>query len=421
MRRASDGCGSDHDAGRLEVTVTSAEKAERLATLPVRPDEDPFAVTIGGFYRRWFNLIDDLDVLIDTVATLEGTEDEAWVPPWSEVGARYEAEAQDALDRGDKAAARTAFLQAKTYYSLARFPSPYRSGSPVAPAELGPLKAEAYDKYLECFARASELLGDPPETVRVERDGYEATGFLRLPPGASADRPVPAVLVMCGGDMYKEDREHYSDGALAAGLAALVVDGPGTGQTTFPHAPESVVAWQASLDALAARPEIDGDRLGVFGISRGGLWVLRVAALDDRVGAVVAIAPAGVGYEGTPEERAAWRKTRNDRAKYWFGPRATRPATPQLTTAEQQRDEFLKWSLKHNGLLENLTMPLLLINGKHDHLSPIGELYLALESGPPTSRVARVYAEDGHGAARNEPEWGPAGWRWLREELMRRP
>jgi dipeptidyl aminopeptidase/acylaminoacyl peptidase len=219
--------------------------------------------------------------------------------------------------------------------------------------------------------------------------------------------------------MYKEDREHYAEGALAAGLAALVVDGPGTGQTTFPHAPESVVAWQAALDALAERRDIDGGRLGAFGVSRGGLWVLRLAALDRRVRAVASIAPSGVGYEGTDQERAAWREMRNARAKYWFGPRASRPANPEVVTEEQQRSEFLRWSLKHNGLLDKIEAPALLINGKHDHLSPIGELYLALESGPPTGRVARVYPEDGHIAARNEPEWGPATWAWLREQLTR--
>jgi pimeloyl-ACP methyl ester carboxylesterase len=147
--------------------------------------------------------------------------------------------------------------------------------------------------------------------------------------------------------------------------------------------------------------------------------VLRLAAQDPRVRAVASIAPAGVGYEGTPEERAAWRETRNARAKYWFGPRAQRPRTLQTVTEEEQRREFLTWSLKHNALLDKLQVPVLLINGKHDHLSPIGELYLALESGPPTSRVARVYPDDGHIAARNESEWGPATWAWLREQLVR--
>ena len=63
--------------------------------------------------------------------------------------------------------------------------------------------------------------------------------------------------------------------------------------------------------------------------------------------------------------------------------------------------------------------PMLLVNGKQDHLSPIGNLYLALESGPLTARVARVYADDGHIASKNEKEWGPVGWRWMREQLSR--
>jgi pimeloyl-ACP methyl ester carboxylesterase len=224
---------------------------------------------------------------------------------------------------------------------------------------------------------------------------------------------------MCGGDMYKEDREKYAEGALAEGMAALVVDAPGTGQTSFPHAPESVVAWQAALDALAKRPEIDGKRLGAFGVSRGGLWVMRLAAYDARVKALISCAPGGVGYWGTPEERAEWRKAAAARARTnWFGPRGTKPPTHEMTE-EEQRKEFLRWSLKDNNLLKNLTMPMYLVNGKVDHLTPIGNLYLLLESGPPTGRVARVYTDDGHIAARNEREWAPAAWRWLREQLTR--
>jgi pimeloyl-ACP methyl ester carboxylesterase len=146
--------------------------------------------------------------------------------------------------------------------------------------------------------------------------------------------------------------------------------------------------------------------------------VLRLAALDDRVKAVASIAPGGVGYEGTPEERARWREFRTARGKYWFGPRDERPESPEPLTEEQQRADFLLWSMKHNGLLDKLQAPTLLINGKKDHLSPIGDLYLALESGPPTGRVARVYPDDGHIAARSEREWGPATWTWMREQLL---
>ncbi len=392
-------------------------KAEMLAKLPVRPDEDPFVVAIGGFYRRWFNLVDDLQPMLDTVATLKGTEDEDWVPAWSAVAARYEKDAEAALKCGDKAAARNGFVQAKTYYSLARFPAPYHSGSPICPPTMSKIKEESYNKYLDCFHRATELRDGSHEVVRVARDGKEAVGYLRVPKGASASNKVPAILVMCGGDMYKEDREKYADGAMKEGMAALVVDAPGTGQTSFAHAPESVVAWQSALDALQKRPEIDGDRLGAFGVSRGGLWVMRLAALDHRIKGLISCAPGGVGYWGTAEERAEWRKAAEARARTnWFGPRGTKPSTYTISE-EEQRKEFLRWSLKDNGLLDKLTMPMYMVNGKIDHLTPIGNLYLALESGPPAGRVARVYPDDGHIAAKNEREWGPAAWKWLRETL----
>src|SRR3990172_1071621 len=159
------------------MAAGKVDKAAILAALPVRPDEDPFVVAIGGFYRRWVNLLDDLQPMIDTVAKLKGTEDEDWVPAWSAVAAPLEKEAEAALARGDRAAARRLFLEAKTYYSLARFPAPYHSGSPRCPPQMSALKREAYERYLECFRKAAALLDRPPETIRVTRNGMEAFGF----------------------------------------------------------------------------------------------------------------------------------------------------------------------------------------------------------------------------------------------------
>ena len=401
------------------VTPGTKDKAAILASLPMRADEDPFVVAIGGFYRRWFNLIDNMQLLIDTVAKIKSTEDEDWVPVWSAVGAEYEKKGDALLARKDKAGARQAYVQAKTYYSLARFPSPYWSGSPICPPNMSTLKAQSYEDYLRCYRKSAALLPDQPEVITVTKNGMKATGYLRLPKGASKSNKVPAVLVMCGADMYKEDREKYAEGALAQGMAALVVDAPGTGETTFPHAPESVVAWQAALDVLQQRPEIDGKRIGAFGVSRGGLWVIRLAAHDPRIKGLIACAPGGAGYWGSPEERAEWRKAAYERAKTnWFGPRGTRPPLKEVTE-DDQRKEFLRWSLNDQGLLKNLTMPMYLVNGKIDHLTPIGNLYMLLESGPADGRVARVYPDDGHIAAKNEREWGPASWAWLRGVLTK--
>jgi hypothetical protein len=395
-----------------------SDKAAILARLPVKPGEDPFEVTIGGFYRRWFNLIDDIQAVIDTVKSIKSTEDEDWVPAWSAVAARYEKDAEAALARGDRAGARNAFLQAKCFYSLARFPQPYHGGSAICAAGMSPIKAESYQRYLEAYRRATELLERRPELVKVQRDGKEATGYLHLPKGASASKKVPAVLVMCGGDMYKEDREKYADYALAEDMAALVVDAPGTGQTTFAHAPESVggVAGSARRALQAAR-----DRRQPPGrVRREPGRAVGHAPRRARSRASRGSSPARREAWATgarPRNAPEWRSAAAERAKTnWFGPRGTRPA-PKPISEDEQRKEFLRWSLKDNGLLDKLTMPMYLVNGKVDHLTPIGNLYLLLESGPPTGRVARVYADDGHIAARNEREWGPAAWRWLRQTL----
>jgi hypothetical protein len=38
---------------------------------------------------------------------------------------------------------------------------------------------------------------------------------------------------MCGADVFKEDRGWASDMCIAEGLAALVMDAPGTGEIRF--------------------------------------------------------------------------------------------------------------------------------------------------------------------------------------------
>ena len=50
------------------------------------PNEDPFVVAHGGFYRRWLSMLDDIDELKGAVARLEGTTEDKWVPVWEEMG-----------------------------------------------------------------------------------------------------------------------------------------------------------------------------------------------------------------------------------------------------------------------------------------------------------------------------------------------
>jgi dienelactone hydrolase len=370
------------------------------------PTEDPFVVAHGGFYRRWLAMIDDISELEATVSKLEGTTEDLWVPVWREVGARHEAEGDRLEADGNFEAARHEFLQAKSYYAIGRFPG-----------EITPVKRSISDDCARAYRKACSHLDPPMEFVDIDHEGQTIRAHYRAPADATSESPVAAVLIMCGADVFKEDRGWAQDYCLAEGMAALVMDGPGTGENPFPWAPESVSAWVAAIDWMAERPEIDTARIGAFGISRGGYSVMQLAGtIPDRVGAVVASAGHPFGYVMDDEEMEEFVAVRNERSTWRFG-EPDEPPSFEPTSAEEERAAFDRWALSAQGLVDEITQPVLMINGKHDHLAPIGNIYFMLENGPATGRQARVYADDGHCAFKYFKEWAPASFKWLADNL----
>jgi len=373
------------------------------ASLGFAPNEDPFVVQHGGFYRRWLSMFDDLDELRTIVASLETTTEDKWVPVWRAAGRRHEDEGDRLAGRNDIAGARREYMLAKTFYSIARFPG-----------EITPLKAEVSADCARAYRKACEHLDPPLEVVEIECEGRSIRAHFRAPRGKG---PVPAVLIMCGSDMFKEDRGWASEFALEHGLATLVMDAPGTGENPFPWAPESVKAWVAAIDWLAARPEVDAKQIGAFGISRGGYSVMQLAGTyPEMVRAVVAIAGHPFGYRMSEDEMQAVVDARNARSTFVFGAPGDPPSFERWSV-KRENEVFARWSLSELGILDRITQPLLLINGKHDHLAPIGNIYFMLENGPVTGREARVYPDDGHCAFKHYREWAPASFAWLKEKL----
>ena len=374
-----------------------------MTELGFAPNEDPFVVAHGGFYRRWFSMIDDIEELREVVARLEGTTEDKWVPVWEEAGRRHEKEGDRREETGDHDGARLSYLQAKTYYAIGRFPG-----------EISDVKRRISDDCARAYRKACAHLEPRLEVVEFEHQGKTIRGHLRVP---HSGVPTAAVLVMCGADVFKEDRGWAQDLCLENGMAALVMDGPGTGENPFPWAPESVTAWEAAIDYLASRPEIDADRVGAFGISRGGYSVMQLAGTaPDKVGAVVANAGHPFGYVMADDEMEEFVRVRNERATWRFGGPDDPPSFPSTSVA-QEREEFGEWALSEQGILDDITMPVLMINGKLDHLAPIGNIYFMLETGPVAGKEARVYADAGHCAFKYFDHWAPASFRWLAEKL----
>jgi pimeloyl-ACP methyl ester carboxylesterase len=375
-----------------------------VTELGFAPSENPFVVEHGGFYRRWLSMINDIDELREAVSRLEGTTQDHWVPVWQEMGERHE-EAGDELEAaGDHERARQAYLQAKTYYAIGRFPG-----------EITDVKARISEACARAYTKASAHLDPPLEVVDVPHRGENVRVHFRLP--KDVDGPVPAVLIMCGADVFKEDRGWAAELGLENGLASVVMDGPATGENPFPWSPDSVTAWEAAVDYLAARPEVDGDAIGAFGISRGGYSVMQLAGTaPEKLKAVVANAGHPFGYRMTDAEMEEYVAHANRRAEWRFG-EPDGPPSFSPTTREQEEARFETWALSELGLVDRITQPVFMINGKHDHLAPIGNIYFMLESGPPTRRTARVYADAGHCAFKYQSDWAPATFSWLKEKL----
>lgn len=369
-----------------------------------RPGEDPFIVVRGGFYRRWLTMLGDLEELILIVNQLEGTTEDKWVPVWREAGQRHEAEG-DRLDKvSDINAAKAEYLLAKTYFSIGRFPS-----------EISPMKEEISKDCARVYRKACAKLDPPMEVLEIVCVRKSFRAHFRAPKTTS---PVPAVLIMCGSDVFKEDRGWAAEMALDAGLASLVVDAPGTGENPFPWHPKSVKAWVAAVNTLMAQPQVDGNKIGAFGISRGGYSVMQLAGTaPEKIKAVVASAGHPFGYEMTDSEMEAYVEARNRRATFRFGP-ADGPASFPTWSIERETEIFNGWALSSLGLVDKITMPVLMINGDKDHLAPIGNIHYMLQSGPIGTRTAKIYPGSGHCAFEHQPEWGPASFAWLAEKLQ---
>jgi pimeloyl-ACP methyl ester carboxylesterase len=137
-------------------------------------------------------------------------------------------------------------------------------------------------------------------TIKVDR--VRLAGWFYRPEGRG---PFPVIVMSHGLGAVKEmGLDQFAERFSQAGLACLVYDhrncGGSEGEPRFEFDPwqqindmRDVVTYAQSL------PDVDADRVGLWGTSWSGGHVFVVAATDRRIKCVVAQAPTISGYRNT--------------------------------------------------------------------------------------------------------------------------
>ncbi len=144
------------------------------------------------------------------------------------------------------------------------------------------------------------------------RPGLYVTGNLYRPAKIASGEKLPAILYVCGHSPRPRNGNktaYQSQGIWFArhGYICLVLDTLEMGELTCTHhgtyrdgrwwwlsrgyTPAGVECWNGvrGIDYLISRPDVDGSRIGVSGISGGGAATFWIAAADERVKAAVPV------------------------------------------------------------------------------------------------------------------------------------
>jgi 2,6-dihydroxypseudooxynicotine hydrolase len=328
----------------------------------------------------------DLNDFNRTLARIKRWDD--WCREWGVTATEYEELAQSAEAAGRRLTAAQSWLRAGLCWHFGKF---------VFVHDLTQLKA-ASDKTASCYARGAWALKPPAERVAIPYDGITMPGLLRKPAGVA--RP-PVLLMIPGLDSVKEELQATADHFLQRGIATLAIDGPGQGETEFERDIEPAYEKPAgaAIDWLEKRNDVDETRLGVYGVSLGGYYAVRVAAMEARVRATIELA-------GTYSLATQWDErsvVSRDAFMKRSGARSEAEARERAKLIDMQ------------GLGRRIARPILVLHGKLDPIAPFdGAVRLAAET--PTAKLV-AYEDGNHGMTNRAFESRALMSDWMAERL----
>jgi Esterase FrsA-like len=255
------------------------EPLQNLFTLSALDFETLFAFGSIGYGCAEFGELATMVNQVNAAGASLQTYYDTFLAMAGSVGALADRE----LAAGHVASARSAYLRASYYYDMCLY---YILGTSARARQ-----TDAYAAMERCWQRASELFDPPFEPVRIPYGNSWLPGWLLRPDARPVRRPT--VILNNGED--SQSVEMYVDGGAAAlerGYNALIFEGPGQGSMLFerqiPFRPDWENVITPVVDYLVSRPDVDPSHIALIGMSLGGELVVRAAAFEHRLAAVVA-------------------------------------------------------------------------------------------------------------------------------------
>jgi 2,6-dihydroxypseudooxynicotine hydrolase len=311
-----------------------------------------------------------------------------WAPYWSDTGDAHRDLADAAARDWHTVTATEAYQRAAWSYHLGKF----------LWFEDRALHEDLVRRTVDAYRKAMPNLEPAAERVEVPFEGGVLPGNLRRPGGVA--RPA-LVLMVPGLDSVKEELFAMENDFLKRGMATLSVDGPGQGENErhFPIRPDWSAVVASILDGLGGRADVDLSRVGLMGISMGGIYGPFAAAKEKRLHALIALA-------GPYDLSECWP--------------ALNPLTKggyiYYTHSRDEAEAFEKSKrLSLHGVIDKVDCPVLVIHGAKDRLFPPEQ----------AERIAReakhatllMYPDGNHVCNNITYKYRPAMADWMKERL----
>jgi len=352
--------GPDWDQGRIEYLA-----------LPVSPDNKGAFQSLKSSIRKLDDLPREMTKLARHV----------------ELRARAEERA------GHEVSAGADFLAASVLYGGAQWPI-YSTSK---------LNLVLEKKKTDCYLAYANHADHRIEAVEVPYQGTTVAAWFHLPIGYAGGE-VPCVVMTSGMDAFKEvGLLGAGDRYLSRGMAVLVVDVPGQGTSLVReifYEPDKLgTVGISAFDLMAARSEVDANRIMVTGLSQGSFWATQMAAAEPRYAACAVMFTCFDPHNTSMF--AAQSPTFRQKFMYMTG----------TSTFEELQAAVAKMEVA--PLSEKITMPYLVIMGEDDPLTDPAQTFSHLNAVPGPKELLFYVGEDHGPVTRSSGQLGPPVFRYI--------